>query len=196
MPVSTTKKHHLEKKQTNKQTNKQTANLDIIRALGTWNPNDGILELLTVLFLMLNRFFSAVIAVIIPLPAFCSQDLIRNFRYWLRLNYFGVILGNFVLDPAINNSLIDISRYSQHSTVWNLPWSDLKVAATRLRNGSEIQRLYSGSISTRKADPTDELNPINMTIKIYRRLLKLSQFLPIRKRLVHKMRKRSVSAHL
>ena len=70
------------------------------------------------------------------------------------------------------------------------------MAATRLRYGSEIQRLYSGSISTRKADPTDKLNPINMTIKIYRRLLKLSQFLSIRKRLVHKKRKRSVSAHL
>ena len=107
MPVSTTKKHHLKK--TNKQTNKQIANLDIIRAKGTW-------ELLTVLFLMLDRFFSALIAVIIPLPAFYFQVLIRNSRYWRRFNYFDVTLGNFVLDPAINNSLIDISRYSQHST--------------------------------------------------------------------------------
>ena len=93
----------------------------------------------------------------------------------------------------LNTCLLDIVLM-----LWEeiLPWSDLKVAATRLRNGSEIQRLYSGSISTRKADPTDKLNPINMTIKIYRRLLKLSQFLSIRKRLVHKKRKRSVSAHL
>ena len=55
-----------------------------------------------------------------------------------------------------------------------LPWSDFKVAATRLHNGSEIQRIYSGSNSTRKGDPTDRLNPINVTIKIYRRLPKLS----------------------
>ena len=65
---------------------------------------------------MLNRFFSVLIAVIIPLPAFYFQDLMRNYRYWRRFNYFDVTLGNFVLDPAINNSLIDISRYSQHST--------------------------------------------------------------------------------
>ena len=92
----------------------------------------------------------------------------------------------------LNTCLLDIVLM-----LWEeiLPWSDLKVAATRLRNGSEIQRLYSGSISTRKADSTDKLNPINTTIKIYF-LLKLSQFLSIRKRLVHKKRKRSVSAHL
>ena len=65
---------------------------------------------------MLDRFFSAVIAVITPSPAFYSQDLIRNSPYWLPFYFYGVILGNFVLDPAINNSLIDISRYCQHST--------------------------------------------------------------------------------
>ena len=135
MPVSTTKKHHLKK--TNKQTKKQIANLDIIRAYGTWNPNDGRLELLTVLFLMLNRFFSASIAVIIPLPAFYFQDLIRNSRYWLRFNYFDVTLENFVLDPAINNSLIDISRYSQHSTVWN--------CVDAVRRNSALKRLEGGS---------------------------------------------------
>ena len=58
-------------------------------------------------FLMLNRFFSAVIAVITPLPAFYSHDLIRNSLYWLPFDYYGVIL-----DPAINNSLTDIFRYS------------------------------------------------------------------------------------
>ena len=88
------------------------ANLDIICALRTRNPNDGRLELLTVHFLMLNRFFSAVIAVITPLPAFYSHDLIRNSPYWLPFDYYGVILGKFILDPAINNSLTDIFRYS------------------------------------------------------------------------------------
>ena len=60
---------------------------------------------------MLNRFLSAVIAVITPLPAFHSHDLIRNSLYWLPFDYYGVILGKFILDPAINNSLTDISRY-------------------------------------------------------------------------------------
>ena len=54
------------------------ASLDIICAFRTRNPNDGRLHLLTVPFLMLNRFFSVVI---IPLPAFYSQDLIRNSPY-------------------------------------------------------------------------------------------------------------------
>ena len=133
MPVSTTKKTLSLK--TNKQASKQIANLDIIRAWGTWNPNDGRLELLTVLFLMHNRFFRAVIAVIIPLPAFYFQDLIRNSRYWLRLNYFDVILENFVLDPAINNSLIDISRYSQHLTVWYCIDAVRRNSALRLLEG-------------------------------------------------------------
>ena len=63
-------------------------------------------------FLMLNGFFSAVIAVITSLPAFYSNDLIRNSLYWLPFDYYGVILGMFILDPAINNSLTDIFRYS------------------------------------------------------------------------------------
>ena len=56
---------------------------------------------------MLSRFFSAVTAVIIHLQAFYSQDLIRNFPYCLPFNHYSVILGNFVLDPALNNRLID-----------------------------------------------------------------------------------------
>ena len=65
-----------------------------------------------------NEPNSAMIAVITPLPAFYSQYLDRNSPYWLPFNHYGVILGNFVLDLAINNSLIDISRYSQNSTAW------------------------------------------------------------------------------
>ena len=61
---------------------------------------------------MLNRFFSAGIAVITPLPAFYSHDLIGNSLYWLPFDYYGVILGKFILDLAINNSLTGISRYS------------------------------------------------------------------------------------
>ena len=78
---------------------------------------------------MLNRFFSAVIAVITPSPAFYSQDVIRNSPYWLPFYFYGFILGNFVLDPAINNSLIDISRYCQHA----------------VRRNSTLKRLEGGS---------------------------------------------------
>ena len=86
---------------------------------------------------MLNRFFSAVIAVIILLSAFFSQDLIRNSPYWLPFNYYDVILGNFVLDPAINNSLIDISRYCQHSTGL--------YCVDAVRRNSTLKRLEGGS---------------------------------------------------
>ena len=71
-----------------------------------------------------------------------------------------------------------------------LPWSDLKVAATRLRNGLEIQRLHSGRKSTRKGDPTEMLN--DMTVKIYRRLFKLFQFLSTWKTLGNNKKRKKV----
>ena len=71
-----------------------------------------------------------------------------------------------------------------------LPWSDLKVAATRLRNGLEIQRLHSGRKSTRKGDPTERLN--DMTVKIYRRLFKLFQFLSTWKTLGNNKKRKKV----
>ena len=88
-----------------------------------------------------------------------------------------------IVSTSVDNSLIDISRYSKNSSLLDvalmlleeiLPWSDLKVAATRLRNGLEIQRLHSGRKSTRKGDPTERLN--DMTIKIYRRLFNCFNF--------------------
>ena len=71
-----------------------------------------------------------------------------------------------------------------------LPWSDLKVAATRLRNGLEIQRLHAGRKSTRKGEPNERLN--DMAVKIYRRLFKLFQFLSTWKTLVNNKKRKKV----
>ena len=141
------------------------------------------------------------IAVIILLSAFSSQDLIRNSPYWLPFNYYDVFKEFCIVSTSVDNSLIDISRYSQNSSLLDvvlmlleeiLPWSGLKVAATRLRNGSEIQRLHSGRKSTNKGDPTERLNPINMTVKIYQRLFKLFQFLSTWKTLLNNKKRKKM----
>ena len=113
------------------------ANLDIIHALRTRNRNGGRLELLTVHFLMPDRFFSAVIAVYPLYRRFTlkilSEILLTGCHSIIMVLFWGI----FLLDPAINNSLIYVSRYSQHLSA--------RYCDDAVRRSSALKRLEGSS---------------------------------------------------